>query len=388
MINKILHLSFDYSLDNIGKSSVAVSDLINQTSNFSQPLIISLKRKLNPFSEQIKIESNELISFTAFGLSYGLFLSSNLKRIFNKLNKFVIGHQISFSEINLIHSHKLTYEGFIGYRIAKEIGKPLFISLRGTDFRILKLRPDLKKLCHDILAYSSIIFFIAPYMKDRLKKVFGEKFYLDNLEDKLIYLPNSIDIERFNIQREETIDRFITILWLNKKPIKNKNLYGLFQAISELKDSKILLDVIGYGNYEDEVKKWTYKLAIENQINFLGFIDNKEIPRYLSKYKAFLLPSHSETFGLAYAESLLCGTPILYTQGTGFDGLFEGVGVAVNSKSISSISEGIKNLSENYKSYKENINNLKLNGSLNIFSRKSIENIYKGCFNKVISGYS
>lgn len=39
---------------------------------------------------------------------------------------------------------------------------------------------------------------------------------------------------------------------------------------------------------------------------------------YLQNAKAFLMLSKSETFGVAYAESLLCGTPIMYSEGTSF----------------------------------------------------------------------
>jgi len=385
MKRKILHFSFDYSKENIGKSTVAVSDLINETAQFSEPLIISLSRSLNPFDEQIILDSKHSVYFTAFGLPYGLFLSTNMKRMFKKLINSSASKIILNNDISFVHSHKLTYEGFIGYQFAKKISKPLFISLRQTDFQVLRYRPDLKKICRRILAYSSIIFYIAPYMKELLKDFLSEGFYFEHVMSKLIYLPNSVNTNRFNLHEEKINDRFLTILWLNKKPIKRKNLYRLFQAIGKLKGSGIFLDVIGHGDYDYEVKRWTEKLSIENQVKFLGFVNNNEIPKYLGKYKGFLMPSHSETFGMAYVESLLCGTPILYTKGTGFDGVFEGVGVAVNSKSVESIVEGIKNISVNSQLYRKNIQKLRYVGAFDIFSRESVREVYKEFLNKVVS---
>lgn len=214
-------------------------------------------------------------------------------------------------------------------------------------------------------------------MKESLKKLFGEELYDKHLTKKLFYLPNSIDISRFDKSEDIISYKFLTILWLNKKALKRKNLYNLFKALASIKDKSIKLDVIGHGNAEGLVKNWTKKLNIEDQVRFLGFVRNEEIPGYLCKYKGFLMPSHSETFGVAYAEALLSGTPIMFTKGTGFDGSFDNVGVAVNSRSVRSITEGIMKMNSDYELFRRSISDLKNNGSFKIFSRESIKETYK-----------
>lgn len=72
-----------------------------------------------------------------------------------------------------------------------------------------------------------------------------------------------------------------------------------------------------------------------------------------SENDLFVMPSHSETFGLVYLEALSQGLPVLYTKGQGIDGVFTAsVGEAVNSRSVSSIGDGIKKIIQKYDSYK------------------------------------
>jgi hypothetical protein len=381
---KILHISFDYSNANVGKSTVVVADLINETRKYSVPKIISLKRTTNIFSEKSASISDDILEFHLFGFPYGLFLYSNMHRTKSVITKYINNNNPDFKNADIIHSHKLTFEGFVGYFLAKEFNKPLFISIRQTDFFVLKYRPDLKSFCKNILTYASTIFIIAPYMKGRLIKLFGDDFYNNIISQKLVYLPNPVNAINFYPSDNPAKKNFLTILWLNKKAIKRKNLYRLFLAIKSLNNPDIVLDVIGHGDYENKVKEWTAELDIEKQVNFIGFVKNDQVTKYLNNCKAFLLPSHSETFGVAYAEALLCGVPILYTKGTGFDGMFEEVGVSVNSKDVSSIAQGIKKLNEDHERISETIKSKLSDGIFNIFSRENIGKVYSDRIDEVL----
>jgi len=302
-----------------------------------------------------------------------------MHRIFNKLDNYQSNYPIDFNSVDIIHSHKMTYEGFIGYYIAKKYNKKFFISLRQTDFFVLNNRRDFVGYCKKVLTQADRIFYIAPYMLDRLKIYFGEEFFNSILEKKLVYLPNSLDVSKFNFNQVGQTGNLLTILWLNKKSIKRKNLHILFEAIKLIKDEKIKLDVIGYGDYEKEIKSWVKKLNIESKINFLGFVKNEQIFSYLNRSKAFLMPSLNETFGVAYAEALFCGTPIMYSKGTGFDGVFKDVGVAVDPFSVESIAKGIEEIIMRNDFFLANIKRLHDENAFQIFSRKHISEVYRNC---------
>ena len=68
------------------------------------------------------------------------------------------------------------------------------------------------------------------------------------------------------------------------------------------------------------------------------------------------MPSHTETFGLTYAEAMTQGLPVIYTRGQGFDGQFsEGtVGYSVNSCDAAELAENIVKICEHYPELSKN----------------------------------
>lgn len=365
---KILHLTYDYSKENLGKSTIVIASLINAISENQEQRVICLERNIYPIYlfPKIYLQDNFLYKINHFGLPLGILLYRISKMLANYIIK-----KIDFRDIEIIHAHKLTFEGFIGFNIAKKLNKKLILSVRQTDFYVLKYRKDLVLKIKNQLIYTSIIFIIAPYMEIELKKIFGEKFFNDIIKKKIVYLPNIVNLNKFHPYPYKPSNIYVTICWLNKKVVKRKNLYKLLKAIKYIKSAK--LDIIGYGSYENKVKSWIKKLNLENRVLIRGFVRNEELPKLLSQYKAFLMPSFSETFGVAYAEALACGVPILYSKDTGFDGIFNEVGIAVNPNSLNEIIDGIIKIDEDNYIFRNNIIKLHETKALNIFSEQNVK---------------
>lgn len=78
--------------------------------------------------------------------------------------------------------------------------------------------------------------------------------------------------------------------------------------------------------------------------------------KYLRGADIFCMPSHKESFGLAYAEALSQGLPVLYTKGQGFDNQFSDgtVGYAVNDRDHIDLADKIRMAIENYNSLSSN----------------------------------
>ena len=69
---------------------------------------------------------------------------------------------------------------------------------------------------------------------------------------------------------------------------------------------------------------------------------------------AALTPNHNETFGMVYLEALLCGIPILYSNGTGIDGFVDWISAkaGVDPASVKSIAQGLNDVLENQQVYR------------------------------------
>lgn len=381
----ILHITYDLR-DRLNKDkTTAVKNLIDISKTSGNAIIIDLVRVPLFSEEKIERVSENHLQINSFGLPYGIFLKKSLDRVLNHINNSIRSGKINLSNINMVHAHKLTFEGYIGYKIAKKYSLPLILTLRQTDSRVIKNKPNLLSLYKDILQYSSIIFYLNPFSILDLKSKVGVKFYESFIREKLYLLPNIIDLN-VEINTENLFNPYelLTILRMNKESVKRKNIKRLLIALSSLKEERIKLNIIGDGDYRYKVESWVNKYGLRNNINFLGQVPNSKIQSYYSKSGGFILPSLSESFGMVYAEALICGTPILYSKNRlGFDGFFDGVGTAVNALSIDSIKQGIKDIIRNNSSYRTRIAQLNKENAFSIFSKSYIEQKYLTTISKI-----
>jgi glycosyltransferase involved in cell wall biosynthesis len=97
---------------------------------------------------------------------------------------------------------------------------------------------------------------------------------------------------------------------------KVKNLIFLINVFNMLPNHK--LTIIGTGPDEDNLKSIS-----ENNINFLGSINNNELPKYFSNNNFLILPSYSEPWGLVVEEALYNGVPVIISKNCGSLDLIE-----------------------------------------------------------------
>jgi glycosyltransferase involved in cell wall biosynthesis len=97
-------------------------------------------------------------------------------------------------------------------------------------------------------------------------------------------------------------------------PIKNIELLlnAIPDVINQLPEAHLVL--VGEGTAEKKLKERAVSLGVEHAVHFAGNVDQKSLARYYQSADAFVLPSHSEAFGMAGVEALSCGLPVLMTE--------------------------------------------------------------------------
>jgi glycosyltransferase involved in cell wall biosynthesis len=73
------------------------------------------------------------------------------------------------------------------------------------------------------------------------------------------------------------------------------------------------LCIIGGGNIQirEELKKKISQARLENNITLAGYLEKQEMIGTMKKSKVFIFPSHEEGFGIAIAEAMGCGLPVV-----------------------------------------------------------------------------
>jgi glycosyltransferase involved in cell wall biosynthesis len=387
-MSKIIHISYDYGDPKDPGTTTAVLNLVNQVRRITNSVVFDMSRTTSVKKEFVKQIDNEHIKINSFGLPMGITHRFQLNRAYNKIIKAAEEGKADISDVSIIHAHKLTFEGHIGYLLSKKLNVPLFVTLRQTDFWVFRTRPDLKKHYRRVILQASKLFYLVPIMLPLLRRAFGESFYREHIKNKLVYLPNIIISDAEPVHTVSPDAPLITILRFTKPSVKRKNIKNLLKALSQLSHLDFKLKMIGGGDYLPEVKSWVEEYNLSGKITFAGHIPNNEINKQYACAKAFIMPSLSESFGLVYAESLLNGTPILYSKGViGFHGVFKNVGSAVNPYSVDSIKKGIINILDKNGFYREEIRRLHEEGAFSIFSPENAYNTYKKAYEETAIHY-
>ncbi len=101
--------------------------------------------------------------------------------------------------------------------------------------------------------------------------------------------------------------------------IPRKGLKLLVEACLLLKQKGIeqyTIQVVGDGTQREELERLCQENQLE-QINWLGRVEYAKVGNYLKEADVFVLPTLEDTWGMVILEAMLCGKPILCSQGAG-----------------------------------------------------------------------
>lgn len=126
-----------------------------------------------------------------------------------------------------------------------------------------------------------------------------------------------IDAESIEMKRSWKKTR--QILFLSRVHVK-KGINFLVEAAdvlrNELQGYKILVAGEGEADYVEAMKRMICDRGLQDIVQLIGGVYGDEKWRLFQTSDFFVLPTHSENFGLAIAESLASGTPVITTVGT------------------------------------------------------------------------
>ena len=176
--------------------------------------------------------------------------------------------------------------------------------------------------CHKYLRefkYSNITKKLVPFAMNYIRlwdKISADRpdIYIANsnfvsLRIKKYYNKNAfvinppVSAQNFYIS-EKTEDYFLMI----GRALPYKRFDIVIEAFNKL---GLPLKIIGKGPEMDKLKK-----SAKENIEFLGYLDDKKISRYYSQCKAFIFPTE-EDFGITPLEAMASGRPVIAFRGGG-----------------------------------------------------------------------
>jgi glycosyltransferase involved in cell wall biosynthesis len=345
----ILHIAREYPNRFQPKMTRAIANFV-EANDGADHIVFSLFRTPNPMAlfAPWKVSGddqapNRLVLVKPYwGLPFGLLTTLSMIIV-----AFGIRGQINRRALKpqIIHSHKLSYEGTICWLLKRWFGWPIVCSIRGeVEWKFFTYKPYQMPLFRRIVKGVARFYYVSAWFRGEME----ERFAIPAKNGRL--LPNFVDLNHIRPREDFRTNHFLSILHLDI--FEKKGLDRLLPAFARLCERlpDAHLDVIGRGTEQSfiKVKDLIAHHGLEGRVTLRGWLKNDEVLNELGHYAAMVLPSHNETFGMSYVEALLSGVPVLYSRQTGIDGYINDVeaAVGVDPESVDAIAKGLAELAD------------------------------------------
>lgn len=143
-------------------------------------------------------------------------------------------------------------------------------------------------------------------------------------------------LDKYNIKKPYIL--FLSTL----KPSKNiEGLMVSFKNILALNPQFQLVIAGRKGWLFEQIFAKAKILGIENNVNFSGFVDSRDIPAIIGSSSVFVLPSFWEGFGIPVVEAMSCGVPVVVSNAGSLPEIVGQAGIVVDPYDVNDITRGI-----------------------------------------------
>ena len=267
--------------------------------SYSQPV------RLDPYAANVYYHEVAVSDYPLFDHSpYELVLTSKLVSV------------VKNEGLDILHVHYAIPHASAAY-MAKKILEtegiyiPIVCTLHGTDITLVGKDASFEPVITFAINNSDAVTAVSESLKKDTLQFF-------NINREIKVIPNFIDnryFEKFkpNGIRERYLpdgERLVMHLSNFRKVKRVQDVVSVFAKIIEEVPSQLLM--IGDGPERNNVEKMCRDLGICNRIHFLG--KTKKIEQFLVNADLFILPSETESFGLAALEAMAAGVPVISTN--------------------------------------------------------------------------
>ena len=138
------------------------------------------------------------------------------------------------------------------------------------------------------------------------------------------FLHSGFNVERFRPGADLSKDIF-TLLFVGALSYR-KGIHLALEALAELRDKypNLYFVIVGSGEYGESLKFKVKSLKLEEEVRFIPWLPNEDLPKVYNSADVFLYPSFpyegwEEQFGYSIAEASLCGLPVISTKSGSID---------------------------------------------------------------------
>jgi len=261
----------------------------------------ALPFRLTNFVENVVFHEVEMSSYPLFEFPlYSLALASKMVEV------------AEYEKLDLFHVHYAIPHATSAY-LAKQMLNgnnrlKVITTLHGTDITLVGLEPSFLPLVKFSIEKSDGVTAVSRFLKEKTITNYS-------IEKEIEVIPNFIDTELYMPNKDCSFREHlapkgekILVHTSNFRQVKRvTDTIRIFEKVIQEIPSKLVL--VGDGPDRSECERLCRQLHLCDHIKFLGKQDG--LVEILNAADLFLIPSQSESFGLAALEAMSCGVPVV-----------------------------------------------------------------------------
>lgn len=266
---------------------------------YSQPVRLGAMRK-NVRYHEVNVSDYPLFLYPP----YELVLASKMVDVvkYEKLDLLHVHYAIPHASAAITAKQVLAEEG---------INLPVITTLHGTDITLLGKDASFEPVISFAINKSDAVTAVSQSLRLDTYKLFG-------INREIEVIPNFINLEKLDGSINEELKREyapngekILVHISNFRPVKRVlDVIEIFARVHLDVPSKLIF--IGDGPERSKAEQLCREKNLCDEIIFLGSVKNPTDALMVADL--FLLPSESESFGLAALEAMACGVPVISTN--------------------------------------------------------------------------
>ena len=227
-------------------------------------------------------------------------------------------HEVAMREhLDLMHAHYAIPHAAAAW-LAKQMLKPerdlkLVTTLHGTDITLVGQDPSYYTITKFSIEQSDGVTAVSAYLRDETYRAFGctgcDVVVIPNFVSTAEYHPPTASpADRASRRALAPADHKVLIHVSNFRPVKRvTDVVRVFAGVRRQLPATLVF--VGDGPDRDAAEQEADRLDLRHEVRFLGKVDN--VADILRGGDLFLLPSQTESFGLAALEAMACAVPVL-----------------------------------------------------------------------------
>lgn len=217
-------------------------------------------------------------------------------------------------ELDILHVHYAIPHATTAY-LAREMLKgsrdiKVITTLHGTDITLVGQEISFFGITRFSIEQSDAVTTVSQYLKEETIRAFG-------IQKQIEVIPNFVCQGEYKLGPSPRRDglappshRLITHASNFREVKRVRDVVRVFSRIRKAIPATLLM--IGDGPERGDAEREARELGVEGDVRFVGRLDT--VADLLQATDLFLLPSQTESFGLAALEAMACGAPVVASR--------------------------------------------------------------------------